>query len=897
MIFDRDFFNGFITDSNCYFAHLPKVSESYRQPELLSEHSALVYTYAKTIIQKQQLNKIIDNLIRSAIPSNLNSSALVTLISDLFYKSIAYHDLGKVNQNFQLSRMKNESKILNASHSFENQHSIIGVYIYLADFFSVLILHSQLSDEEQIFVSNVALYLSYTIFKHHSTCLQEAQNDAIWNNKQLFELRPYLSLFNISLDEAQIESYHNCLLLNSSFNFLFELYNEKLVQKENNFPLFALCKLNYSLLTASDYLATAHYMNEWTEINADFGLINDSLREKIINRSENSKTYNKIVYDNINNNIRFQIDKLKKTSNINLNNLRKCIATEVVCNVRENADRNLFYIEAPTGSGKTNVSMLALAELLRFDEDKKLNKVFYVFPFTTLITQTYKSLSETLDLKEDEIAEIHSKASFQTGKYEDDYLNYIDNLFVNYPIALLSHVRFFDVLKTNNKETNYLLHRMANSVVIIDELQSYSPSTWDKIIYFINNYSQYFNMKFIVMSATLPKIGNLLNDKKLASDFVYLIADKSIYFKNPNFCNRVKFDYSLLNCAVPDNDTKSVYLSNMQKFLFNQSENYAKNNSIYPNSVHTIIEFIFKKTASEFYSIAQANNNFFDEIFLLSGTILEPRRKEIIEKLKSTELRKKKVLLISTQVVEAGVDIDMDLGFKDKSIIDSEEQLAGRINRNVNKPQCTLFIFNYDSEKMLYGKDSRYQFAKEMDISEYKNILDTKDFDRLYNLIINKINNKNKSVFIENIHDLENAISSLNYQSVDSQLELIKSLNDSVFVPIDIPIRFLRDYISILEEFGIQYEESVSGKKVWDAYESVIQNQDSDFVKNKIAMNKLQGLISNFTFSIYRGGKDYDAIQTYGKDMYGFLYLESYSEIYSFKDGIKTEKIVNSNFM
>mgnify|MGYP000335079520 CR=1 FL=1 len=84
---------------------------------------------------------------------------------------------------------------------------------------------------------------------------------------------------------------------------------------------------------------------------------------------------------------------------------------------------------------------------------------------------------------------------------------------------------------------------------------------------------------------------------------------------------------------------------------------------------------------------------FFDEIYLLSGTILEPRRKEIIENLKTSEYRKMRVLLISTQVVEAGVDIDMDLGFKDKSIIDSEEQLAGRINRNVRKQSCKLYVF------------------------------------------------------------------------------------------------------------------------------------------------------------------------------------------------------------
>ena len=84
--------------------------------------------------------------------------------------------------------------------------------------------------------------------------------------------------------------------------------------------------------------------------------------------------------------------------------------------------------------------------------------------------------------------------------------------------------------------------------------------------------------------------------------------------------------------------------------------------------------------------------------------------------MKNPSNREKKIILISTQVVEAGVDIDMDLGFKDSSIIDSDEQLAGRINRNVNKQHCTLYLFNYNRESVIYGKDLRYKSEKIIDI-------------------------------------------------------------------------------------------------------------------------------------------------------------------------------------
>ncbi len=792
--------------------------------------------------------------------------------------------------------MRNKSEVLKVSHTFESRHSIIGVYIYLADFFTVL-LRTELTEEEQVFISNVALYLSYSIYNHHRPYLGECQDDTLWNDENLFTLKPYLNLFGISLNEEQIELFHRCLLKNANFNFLFDWFNNNVIQENNTFPLFALCKLNYSLLTASDYLATAHFMNHWEEMYSDFGLLDNVLRQKIIHNINNSKTYNKSVYESIIKENIPQPNQIKEISNHNLNELRKSIAIDVVLNTRKNADKNLFYIEAPTGGGKTNVSMLALSELLKADKNQKINKVFYVFPFTTLITQTYTAVLETLGLENHEIAEIHSKAVFQTEKYENDYLNYLNNLFVNYPITLLSHIRFFDVLKTNDKETNYLLHRMANSVVIIDEIQSYSPKTWDKVTYFINNYAYYFNMKFIIMSATLPKIGDLVKNQDLVNNFIYLIEDKSKYFQNPNFCNRVNFDYSLLDKPIPDKNSKINYLSDLKNFLFEKSKKYAENNTLYPNSVYTIIEFIFKKTASEFYSLVKKENDYFDEVFLLSGTILEPRRKEIINKLKSSELRSKKVLLISTQVVEAGVDIDMDLGFKDKSIIDSEEQLAGRINRNMNKPQCSLYIFNCDTEKTLYGKDYRYRFTKDMNFVDYKNILDKKEFDKMYSLIINKINTDNKSIFIENIHDLKKSVATLNYKEVDKQLELIKSLNDSVYIPIEIPACYFEEEFDILNEFNIPHKDNVSGFELWEAYESVILNQDLDFVKSKIRMKKLQSLMSNFTFSIFKESKDYDMLRMYGIDKYGFLYLESYSDIYSFEDGINMEKFETSNFI
>ena len=211
-------------------------------------------------------------------------------------------------------------------------------------------------------------------------------------------------------------------------------------------------------------------------------------QEEWIDKTKGKKNFNKKTYDELD---ALDLDvKPEHGSFDNLNLLRQQMATEAIRNLRKNSKHNLFFLEAPTGGGKTNISMLLTLELLK--ANKELNKIFYVFPFTTLIDQTFKSLQEGMNLADDEIVSLHSKAPFfqsssndeEDVKYGDDRKNYIDRLFVNFPLTLLSHVRFFNILKTNLKEENYLLYRLANSVIVIDELQSYNPDHWDKLLYY-----------------------------------------------------------------------------------------------------------------------------------------------------------------------------------------------------------------------------------------------------------------------------------------------------------------------------------------------------------------------------------------------------------------------------
>lgn len=829
-------------------------THTVKKYETLHEHTIKVKESFNTLITVHNIENIIDRLIQKI---SFNNIEIGEYVKTMFLHSIIFHDFGKVNPNFQAERVNNELFQSDKSIKIGYEHSFLSAYTFLNYHLNNINTKNYNQSEKSILWCYTFLLL-VPILKHHSGYLAKDYDF------EEFKINSIHKLFDVIGFKIPVE-FPRPFIKNESR--LWEYFNEFIKDKNFDFfSLFALLKLNYSLLTASDYYATSDYMND-LKFNSkeDFGLITRDLKARIFKYfDDNKKTkYNGELMRNPLQYLSKSTNEFKEKSNGNLNFLRQKLGAEVLTNIEKHKEKHVFYIEAPTGGGKTNMSMIAVRKLLEMHSE--INKVFYVFPFTTLITQTAKAIKETLGLAEHEIAQIHSKAGFQAKNYDDakyghEKRNQIDNLFVNYPFTLLTHIKFFDILKSNKKDTNYLLHRLANSIVIIDELQSYSPEHWDKIRYYISQYAELFNIRFIIMSATLPKIDEIKLIDYRFEYFEPLIPNAKEYLQNPNFSERVAIKTDLLSKTKID-------LQELANILFEKSKEYAKNrNDDYKNSIYTIIEFIIKKSASEFYDIIQNKNKFFDEIFVLSGTIIEPRRKYIIEFLKDENNRNKKILLITTQVVEAGVDIDMDLGFKNQSLIDSDEQLAGRINRNVNKQNCELWLFKYDKAKSIYGKDLRYEVTNKFKPQYIEEILTTKDFGKLYEKVFEEIEKLNDSAYKTNLSDYLLNFKNLNFRKINEEFKLIDSENASVFVPINIDVEcynrennfseiemiFIRDSVCFCDTANLK----VSGEKVWNIYVKLIQNKEINFSKRKMQLLILNGIMSKFVFSVYMKKKD-----------------------------------------
>ncbi len=915
--------NTILLESELYYAHVsPKNSKKQLTPETLQQHIELVQHKFQLLVENHQLDLVIDNQINEFLEKQklLNEQKLGQFIKRLFVNIVVFHDFGKINENFQANPSKMDNPHFKGKEKpnsiLSTHHSSLGAYLFIVRHIEEARL--SIEPKHNTLAMYIILMFSYPIFKHHGKFLSDEYKDKItFSAEEVSCMKSYLKNYQYEIIPQISELLP--LHLKDAFGRMEDVF------LNNSFSFYALVRLSFSLLTASDYLASSQYMTS-IEIK-DFGILSVERISQIADFVSNedylnngNKNYNKSTYQRLEKNQNPQ--NPKEQSNDNLNILRQEMALEVIKNIRANSNKNLFYIEAPTGGGKTNLSMLATIELLKANEGKN-NKVFYVFPFTTLITQTYTAIKDTLGLMDNEVVQLHSKAGYKQkneeendGNYGNEKQNYIDNLFVNYPFCLLSHVNFFDLLKTNEKEANYMLHRLANSIVVIDELQSYDPAHWDKIIYFVVNYSKLFNIKFILMSATLPKLGNLkVLDKEYVKDFVDLLPDaKANYFLNPNFRERVSFDFSLF-------ERDDLKLDELAKIVLEKSEKYAAfdfGKAKPKESVYCIIEFIFKKSATEFYGeIDKINNGFFDEVLVLSGTILEHRRKEIINLLKNVETRKKRILLITTQVVEAGVDIDMDLGFKDRSMIDSEEQLAGRINRNVIKKGCKLYLFDYNKEHIIYGQDLRYQETRKLKASDYQRILHSKDFNYLYNTVFTQIDYWAKSDKISNKnHDgllkyYKGKIEKLHFKSVHWDFKLIDQENILCFIPLEIPIMvdgIYKDYkdpifseneLDFLKKNGVYptANEKIKGREVFDMYLDYIKNK-REFVEQKIGEKTLQGILSKFIFSLFASSKVVNQIVHFSdeiKSEYGYKYIERWDSFYDVNFGLDATRFNNAN--
>lgn len=683
---EADILKNLVKNINRYKAH-KKSKDNEIVYETLLAHTELTNKYFVKFWQSKNSDEIFDRFCNVFWQKENMDNELKNKAKDLLKEIIMaipiFHDMGKVNPNFQLMKLKVNDFKENKAY-VNTHHSFLSSMFYM-DYCRKLVYDEKNEDEIVNLLAEFILYNGYIIARHHSelgsltefTKLINLDDDTYFSKlKQIINNE---GTYSVKID-----------FIESDIDDMFRNLNK--VDKDaekvgRSIYLSIYIRWLYSLLVASDYYATSEFMNDtdFSEVSDldNIGYWNKFYEETSLLKS--IRKYQKTKYP-------LADEELNTIKDINI--LRSEIFCEVEENIKANANENIFYLEAPTGSGKSNTAINASFKLMQYDD--RLQKIFYIYPFNTLVEQNLETLEKIFADNEDikqNIAVINSitpikvsEKDLNDNEEKDVYQKaLLDRQFLNYPMILSTHVSLFNIIFGNRQSDVFAFYQLSNSVIVLDEIQSYKNKIWSEIICYLKELAKMFNIKIIIMSATLPDLDILSRFQAQAVD---LLESSSRFFAVDCFKNRVKLNYDLLK--IDKDDILGELKTHLKQYLKSDKK--------------ILIEFIKKKTAHDFWVDLQENEDFKDvQIEYLSGDDSIAERKRILDKVKKTI---DTIILVSTQVIEAGVDIDMDIGYKNISKLDSEEQFLGRINRSCKKEGIAYF-FEVDEASNIYKDDVR----------------------------------------------------------------------------------------------------------------------------------------------------------------------------------------------
>lgn len=346
-------------------------------------------------------------------------------------------------------------------------------------------------------------------------------------------------------------------------------------------------------------------------------------------------------------------------------------------NFNSNKDKKTFLIKAPTGIGKT---FLALNLALEIARNGNKRRIITAIPFTSIIDQTHAEYQKII--ADQDVLKYHHLTSYKSQN-DDEQEQFMQKVFLadvwheNFIVTTFNQL-FFTFFSNHNKD-NLKLETLRDSVVIIDEIQNIPRVLLKSIAAAFNEFSKRYDIHFIIMSATMPHIAAELESFTELSE--------------PILYKREKDRYEIV--YKPDIKGLDGLVSEILK---HQEE-----------SMLCVVNTISK--AKKLYEALKNSSK--NSIYLLTTHQIPLHRVQIIEEIREKLDSGEKITLVATQLIEAGVDLSFDAGFREFAPIGAIIQAAGRVNRNAtsSKP-AKIIVFDY-----LDGKHFPYH---DIDLQEDK---------------------------------------------------------------------------------------------------------------------------------------------------------------------------------
>ncbi len=831
--------------------------ENGKRKETMKEHSNQTLSVFNNLKETLNLDNIFINLVNSIYDDLrfdgglLKKSFFQNFITKQVYRVIYFHDLGKINPRFQQQKLNNtisfedkEVEILfnkifqDTKHSKYSNYFLNYLLVCELEKSEIYQKYNEASNNTQRRVlrkilsrlAYLGMIINSAVDRHHSSLLDVKQHldQKIQEYQKISKEINELSkrIFNF---EAKYTISH--FYPKGEVRDFWDDLNEK-------FSLYYFYKLVYSCLLISDSYATYSFYNNININNIKFKTITPRLLKKINNNFYHNKDYNTQYLS------KTKIEEIKKLQIediTSLNTLRSKIlleaSTKLIHSINKGKNR-IFFLNVPTGGGKTNISMKLFLDILEINKTKEINRIFYVFPYINIIEQNHDVIVETLTSSEKEedvlVSKIYSYNEWDFSRIEEEEGEYLINQqFLNNPINIISNVNFFNTFIKNSKKINSKFTMFANSVVVIDEVQTLPNTSWEYFAKLLQKSAENLNIYFILMSATLPDLTKFVTDQSI---FNNLIEKPERYQQHPCFI-RTK--------TILELDKKV----SIEYFIERIKEERKK---ITETKIKVLC--VVNSIKNSFYLYSQLKDILKDdyEVYILNSTILPQRRRWIIDLFnKDSNKLQQNILLVSTQSIEAGVDIDCHFGFREYCPLDSIEQIAGRINRESTRPieNSKLYVFDLQTAKKIYYDDRRMKI-QELHQEKIEMILQERKFNLFYDLVINFLKteeDKFRTIYIDFIKPTY----CLNFERL-AKYNYIQDDSLTLFLPIKMDIKkypLTEGEKLFLKKKGIEFSEKLNAEEVWKLLEQIKKNQD----KNKIfiEIKKLQSILNKFSISIH----------------------------------------------
>jgi len=405
-----------------------------------------------------------------------------------------------------------------------------------------------------------------------------------------------------------------------------------LLGKSEGFALWV--RILFSALVDADFLDTEQFMDEGKAAH----------RKNTATIQELLKQFNT-----------YMDDHFSDSSPTDVNHIRN----DVLRQCRKKADQSpgIFSLTVPTGGGKTLSSLaFALEHAAKYDK----RRVIYVIPYTSIIEQTANTFHRIFP---DAVLEHHSNLD---PDKETTVKNRLATENWDAPIIVTTNVQFFESLFAARTSRCRKLHNIVNSVVVLDEAQLLPPEFLKPILKTIRLLSAHYGVTFILSTATQPA----LNSRKgFGWTFPGLDNVREI-IDDPDTLYR---DLERVAVEMPQD--------------LHQPETWDEIAARIQQHVSVLAIVNSRADARELHRRMPEGT------VHLSALMCGEHRSHVIADIKQRLSSGEALRVVSTQLVEAGVDVDFPVVFRALAGLDSIAQAAGRCNREGTREKGKVFVF------------------------------------------------------------------------------------------------------------------------------------------------------------------------------------------------------------